>query len=503
MEIHNLGPLFEEVQLKNILGDGKTFPDCVSKRSLEAIHIDYLNQRDRPGFDLKLFIDTNFSLPKVTSSGYRSNPDKSVEEHIKALWNVLTRKPDEDMGSLIPLPHPYIVPGGRFREVYYWDSYFTLLGLQASGKVDLIEHMVNNFSHLIDTVGYIPNGNRTYYLGRSQPPFFSLMVKLLSEEKQKTNHNKEEIDPLARYLPQLEKEYQFWMKGSGTLTTIQSALNHVVLMADGSILNRYWDENNSPRPESYKEDVELSHQSNQEPKVLFRHLRAAAESGWDFSSRWFKDVNSFESIHTTEIIPVDLNCLLFYLEKTLADAYHLSGNHAKSNDYLKLANYRKIAIKKYCWSEGHQFFFDYDFVEQKQKESFTLAATFPLFFEVASPDQAMAIEKTLKEKFLKPGGMTTTLSHSGQQWDAPNGWAPLQWITYKGLLNYGFEELANQLKLNWLSANKKVYAKSGKMTEKYDVWSENGEASGGEYPNQDGFGWTNGVFLAMVRSSLS
>jgi alpha,alpha-trehalase len=498
-QIHHLGLLFEEVQLKNILGDGKTFPDCTPKRPLDEIHTDYLRERNTSGFDLKKFIEVNFSLSKAFSTNYKSDPNKSAEEHINALWSVLTRKPDEETGSLIPLPHPYIVPGGRFQEIYYWDSYFTMLGLQASGRVDLIENIIANFAYLIDKVGYIPNGNRSYFLGRSQPPFFSLMIKLLSEEKEKATRDEEEIDPLAKYLPQLEKEYQFWMKGSDALSLAQPALNRVVHMIDGSILHRYWDENNSPRPESYKEDVELSHQSKQKPEELFRHLRAAAESGWDFSSRWFKNANSFESIHTTEIIPVDLNCLLFHLEKTLAAAYQLSGNHAQSSDYLKLANQRKAAIKKYCWSGDQQFFFDYDFVAQKQKSHFTLAAAYPLFFEIASPDQAMAVEEILREKFLKTGGMTTTLMHSGQQWDAPNGWAPLQWIAYKGLLNYGFDELANELKYNWTNVNLKVYRKTGKMTEKYDVWNENGEASGGEYPNQDGFGWTNGVFLAMGK----
>lgn len=498
MNIHHLGLLFEEVQLKNVLGDGKTFPDCIPKRSLEEISADYLYKRNTSSFDLKTFIEGNFLLPKVHSSDYKSDPTKSATQHVHALWNVLTRNPDKEAGSLIPLPHPYIVPGGRFREIYYWDSYFTMLGLKESGRVDLIEHMLNNFSHLIETIGYIPNGNRTYYVGRSQPPFFSLMVKLLSEVKGSSNQVRNELDTLVKYLPQLEREYQFWMTGFDALSSTQPALHRVVRMEDGSILNRYWDENNSPRPEAYKEDVELSHQSNQKPEMLFRHLRAAAESGWDFSSRWFKDMNSFGSIHTTEIIPVDLNCLLFHLEKILAEAHQFSGSSIKSSEYLKLANQRKAAIKKYFWSEEKKFFFDYDFVERRQKTCMTLAAAFPLFFEIATPDQAMAIEETLRENFLKTGGMTTTLVHSGQQWDAPNGWAPLQWIAYKGLHNYGFDELAGQLKSNWVNANKKVYAKTGKMTEKYDVWNENGEASGGEYPNQDGFGWTNGVFLAMT-----
>ncbi len=500
MEIHQLGILFEQVQLQNSLGDGKTFPDCIARRSLEEINKVYLQERGNPQFDLKVFIEANFLLPKATSIVYKSDLTKSPEDHIRELWKALTRTPDSEGGSLIALPYPYVVPGGRFREIYYWDSYFTMLGLRASGRIDLIQNMVDNFSYLITKVGYIPNGNRTYFLGRSQPPFFSLMVKLLSEEKQKNNLSEDESDPLIIHLPSLEKEYSFWMKGIEELTSSNPSHSRVVRMPDCSVLNRYWDEFATPRPEAYKEDIELSHQSNQSPEILFRHLRAAAESGWDFSSRWFRDENSFATIHTTDIIPVDLNCLLYQLEKILAEAHLLSGNAAKSSDYLKLANQRKAAIMKYCWSEGEHFFFDFDFVEQKQKTQLTLAAVFPLFFELATPNQAIEVERILKEKFLKSGGMTTTLFVSGQQWDAPNGWAPLQWIAYKGLLNYGFDELANRLKVNWITTNRKVYEQTGKMTEKYDVWNKNGEASGGEYPNQDGFGWTNGVYLAMSES---
>lgn len=490
-QIHELGELFEAVQLQNILGDGKTFPDCNPKRSAEEILHDFKKEKDQPEFDLKKFVEENFSLPKVYTSDYKSDSTKSAKQHVEALWDVLTRKPDQESGSLIALPHPYIVPGGRFREIYYWDSYFTMLGLQVSGRLDLIKCMIDNFSYLVNTIGYIPNGNRTYFIGRSQPPFFSLMVKLLSATQKSA---------LVEYLPQLEKEYQFWMRGAEALSEEITSQLRVVKLPDGSMLNRYWDENNTPRPEAYKEDAELAHQSTHQPEVLYRHLRAAAESGWDFSSRWFKKVNSFGSIHTTEIIPVDLNCLLFHLEQVLKEAYQQKGDLEKSNAYLKLSERRKDAILKYCWNESEGFFFDYDIVSGKQKEQYTLAAAFPLFFQIASSAQSEKVANLLQQKFLKSGGMTTTLEHSGQQWDAPNGWAPLQWIAFKGLMNYGFNDLANQIKTNWTNTNLKVYAKTGKMTEKYDVWNKDGEASGGEYPNQDGFGWTNGVFLAMLNN---
>ena len=499
LEIHELGLLFEEVQMKSILPDGKTFPDCLPRRSLEVINSDYLKMQGDPGFDLKEFVAANFDLPKAYSSGYISNVTKPVRQHIEALWNVLTRKPDNEKSSLIPLPFPYIVPGGRFREIYYWDSYFTMLGLQVSGRIDMLQNMIDNFSYLIDHIGYIPNGNRTYFVGRSQPPFYSLMIKVLYDEIVRRGELQAK-DVLIRYLPEMEQEYQFWMAGSESLNDATRAIQRVVRMRDGVVLNRYWDENATPRPEAYKEDVELSQASAQKPEELFRHLRAAAESGWDFSSRWFRDVKLFASIHTTDIIPVDLNCLVLHLEQTLAETHQLANNSKAAVRYLTLAENRKVAIQKYFWNEKENFYFDYDFMEDRFKTRFTLAAAFPLFFGVASSSQAHHVAGVLRTRFLKTGGLTTTPEFTGQQWDAPNGWAPLQWIAYKGLLRYGLEKLAKEIKKSWTTANLKVYKKTGKMTEKYDVWNEDGEASGGEYPNQDGFGWTNGVFLAMLTA---
>jgi alpha,alpha-trehalase len=489
--IHDLGLLFEKVQLENVFPDNKTFPDCIPKSSLNEINAQFLQEKDNTNFDLKTFVSAHFDLPINANSNYESDKNHSIEEHLKTLWDVLTRKPDSEKSSLIPLPNSYIVPGGRFREVYYWDSYFTMLGLQVSGRTDMIQAMVDNFSYLIDKIGHIPNGNRTYYIGRSQPPFYALMIRLLSEQKG--------FQVLIDYLPYLEKEYQFWMRGSENLSLQNNAINRVIKMPDGSILNRFWDNYNTPRPESYKEDIELAHSSNQKPEEIFRHLRAAAESGWDFSSRWFKESNDFESIHTTDIIPVDLNCLLFHLEETLASTYSLLNDAENVDKYQVLANNRKSAIQNYCWNETKGFYFDYDFVENKQKKHLTLAATFPLFFKISTNTQAQKIATFLEKNFLKSGGLLTTTSITGQQWDSPNGWAPLQWIGYKGLLNYSFFDLAAQIKSNWINLNQKVYFQTGKMTEKYNVSEQNIMAGGGEYPNQDGFGWTNGVFLAMTK----
>jgi alpha,alpha-trehalase len=490
-DTEKIHPLFEEVQLAKVFPDGKTFVDCIPLLPIEEINALYVLQKNQAGFDLKKFIVDHFQLPVPHSNGYTSNTDEPVERNIETLWPLLTRQPDKAGGTLIPLPYPYIVPGGRFGEIYYWDSYFTMLGLKASGRNEMLENMVKNFSFLIDSLGYIPNGNRTYFIGRSQPPFYSLMIQLLSEANGK--------EMVVEYLPTLEKEYHFWMKGREELSAITTSIHRVVKMPGGEILNRYWDENDTARPESYREDVELSHTSVQTPSTLFRHLRAGAESGWDFSSRWFRDENSFDTIHTTDIIPVDLNCLLYHLEWMIAKGYQLSNNPVKETEYRTLCDNRKKAIEKYCWSNPLGFYVDYDFVLNQQLDKLTLAGITPLFLQLATDTQAKEAGQLIKEKFLRPGGVVTSLATTGQQWDAPNGWAPLQWITILGLENYGQTELASIIATRWIQLNTAVFKRTGKLMEKYNVTDTHLEAGGGEYEGQDGFGWTNGVLLALIK----
>ena len=489
--IYSILPLFEDVQMSHLFPDGKTFVDCLPKYSLEEISLNYIGQKDQPGFALEKFVMDNFELPVPHSTNYHSDTNKSVEENIENLWNILTRQPDKLGGTIIPLPYPYIVPGGRFGEIYYWDSYFTMLGLKAAGKNEMVENMVNNFSYLIDTLGYIPNGNRTYFIGRSQPPFFSLMIKLLVDMKGTA--------VLLNYLPQLEKEYRFWMKGTDKLDENNLSAYHTVRMPGGEILNRYWDENDTPRPESYRQDIELAQLMEQKPESLYRHLRAGAESGWDYTCRWFKDIHSFASIHTTDIVPVDLNCLVWHLEQTIADAYRLKGDPAVAKDYHVFAEKRKQAIQKYCWQEKQGFYTDYDFAASRPKELLTLAGTVPLYFYIATAEQAKHAAVIIKEKFMKDGGLTSTLELTGQQWDAPNGWAPLQWMTIMGLETYGYHALAAEIAKRWIKLNTNVFKRTGKLMEKYNVMNTHLEAGGGEYAGQDGFGWTNGVLLALVK----
>ena len=244
--------LFAAVQLAHMFPDSKTFADYTPKDSDEAILKRYEEQKGQADFDLASFVEENFAPPQVFASDFVADTSGSVKAHIEKLWPVLTRNPDQaSAGTLIPLPNEYIVPGGRFREIYYWDSYFTMLGLQVSETSQgMIAKMVDNFAYIIETAGFIPNGNRTYYLSRSQPPFFAMMVELLAEV--------EGDAAIQKYRSALEKEYQFWMNGQGEVSQENNAVNHVVLLPDGTILNRYFDNQPAPRPESYREDVILA-----------------------------------------------------------------------------------------------------------------------------------------------------------------------------------------------------------------------------------------------------
>ncbi len=488
------GPLFHDVQMQRVFSDSITFADCYPKRAPEEILNLYEIEKHHEDFNLAEFVATYFYIPEPIKTEYTSNQSLPTIAHINRLWPLLTRT-TEPNSSMLPVPHAYIVPGGRFRGLYYWDSYFTMLGLQTAVKHDLIRNMVDNFAYLIDIYGHIPNANRSYFLTRSQPPFFAPMVCLLAEI--------DGPEVFAKYLPHLQKEYNYWMDGYFHLSDRETSFRRVALLPDGSILNRYWDDLPAPRPESYHEDVEMAHQSaavGLEPGTLYRHIRAACESGWDFSCRWFKDADRMETIQTTDIIPVDLNCLLYELEITLSKAYNYSAFPEPSSHYLQKAEMRKNAIIKYCWNEDKQFFMDYNTASNESTAIMSLAGVFPLVFNIATDEQANHVHEHIKKSFLKKGGVVSSTHESGQQWDFPNGWAPLQYLTYVALRNYNFNDTAEELKARWMSLNDRVFKQAGKMMEKYNVVDIDLPAGGGEYPNQDGFGWTNAIYQWMEKN---
>jgi alpha,alpha-trehalase len=485
--------LFIAVQSAQLFADSKTFADAIPKFAPEEILARYGEANPVSPEALKSFVAANFTLPgdAATPAGVKSDEHADITRHIDSLWDQLTRstKTAPRYSSLLPLPEPYVVPGGRFREMYYWDSYFTMLGFAESGRQDLAEHMVRNFAYLIDTYGHVPNGTRSYYLSRSQPPLFYAMVGLLSPQDPAVSY--------ARYLPELRREHAFWMEGEAGLKP-GIAHRRVVAMPDGAVLNRHWDDADTPRDESYREDAELARKTGRNAPQLYRDLRAAAESGWDFGSRWFADGRTLATINTTEIIPIDLNSLLFGLEQAIkAGCAHAKDTACVSEFTLRAAARRK-AVNRYLWDAADGVYRDYGWVKQKQVPRVSAATVYPLFVAIADKPQAAAVARVISRDLLKAGGIVTSPLTTGQQWDAPNGWPPLQWMGVSGLRHYSILPLAETIACRWMSGVNRVYAENGKLVEKYDVVATGRPGGGGEYPNQDGFGWTNGTMRKLM-----
>lgn len=485
--------LFKAVQLSGVFEDSKTFVDMVPTKDIATLEGEYLKNKDNQGFRLDSFVLKNFENRSLEGLQFELDTTKNMYEHITNMWDILKRNPDSVIpnSSRIALPYNYVVPGGRFQEIYYWDSYFTLEGLLVDGEEEVAQGMVDNFAFLIDSLGFIPNGTRDYYKTRSQPPYFSLMVDALARSNK---------DILVEYLPQMTKEYEYWMEGAQIGDSLEP-VKRVVNLKNGITLNRYWDAGSAPRPESYKEDYLLAQdlQSDSLQQRLYKNLRSAAASGWDFSSRWFGEEGGLASTETISILPVDLNSLLYFMEKTIAKAHGLKGDEASQQRYSTLAETRKAIIQEYFWNESEGYYYDYNIEDSSMTPKLTLAGVTPLFFDIASPEQAAKVKEVIMGTFLKEGGLVTTLEHSGQQWDAPNGWAPLQWLAVNGLLNYGYMDEAKEIMTRWLDLNEKVYQNTGKMMEKYNVEDLSLLSGGGEYPTQDGFGWTNGVALGFKK----
>ena len=486
--INEIHTLFDDVQRSKVFEDQKTMTDAVPLFPISEINKKYEKEKQAEGFDLKEFVLSNFDFLGAKISIQRED-HLPINEHIEKLWDELTRTAYEEKGTLLKLPKPYIVPGGRFNEFFYWDSYFIMLGLQVSGRVEMMENIVENCSYLIQNVGFVPNASRTHFLSRSQPPYFSLMLDLLFETTKDENI-------YIKYHDTLEKEYAFWMNGKENLE-YGSSKNRVVKTINGDILNRYYDTENEPRPESYLIDIEDSENAGEE---FYRNIRSACESGWDFSSRWFADGENIKTIETLSLAEVDLNCLLWHLEKTLVKSSALKNFTEKEIEFSERAAKRRQMIDQYFWDENSGTYKDYHTKKNAQTPSEHIAALYPLFLQLASDEQAKAVSKIIAEKFLYQGGLVTTTKNSGQQWDLPNAWAPYQWLGFKAMKNYGFEDLAQKIKNNWCSNVERVYNNTGKLMEKYNALDTETIAGGGEYPNQDGFGWTNGVYLKLKQN---
>jgi alpha,alpha-trehalase len=485
------GDLFVDVQMARVLGDGKSFVDARPRHAPALIRARYDAERRSAGFSLADFVQAHFVLPAHAMAPL---PQRGLRDHIRGLWPLLVREHHEavDGDSLLPLPRPYVVPGGRFRELYYWDSYFTMLGLVADGRRDLAEGMLANFAHLVATHGFVPNSSRSYMLSRSQPPFFFKMVELL--------HADDPAAGFAAHLVALQGEHAFWMDGEGGLAPGQ-AHRRVLRTPEGALLNRYWDDRCTPREESWREDVETAEASGRPHEQVWRDLRAGAESGWDFSGRWCADPADIATIETTALAPVDLNALLAGLETAIALGAERIGDAAMAQAFTARATARRQWLQARFWRTDAGHFADLNWRDAADPRPLTAAGLVPLYLGLATQAQADAMAAWVQRRLLGANGLLTTALTTGQQWDAPNGWAPLQWMGAQGLARYGHAAVAREIAGRWCASVERVFAATGRLLEKYDV-AQDRPGGGGEYETQDGFGWTNGVYVAFRDGGL-
>lgn len=482
-----LGDLFASVAILDIV-PAKDWADAKPRSAVDEIVAAYLDQAPSTPSALLDFVHAWFELPgEVTATCEGA----TVKAHIEETWAALIRPSlsAQSLGSLLPLPHASIAPGGRFRECYYWDTYFTLLGLR--DRPDIIRAAANNFRWQIERYGFVPNGNRTYYLSRSQPPLFFKVVELLASI--------EGDHVVARYLPALIEEHCFWMDGAATESG-PGAFRRVVQLPGGAILNRYWDDRDTPRDEAHHIDVTTAAATPTRASVeTYRDVRAACESGWDFSSRWLTKHGDLGSTITSSIIPADLNAILYGLEKFIAKGLLDQGDNERGQIYETAAAQRREAMCAHLWNEALGAFDDFNWIELELRGAVSASATAPLFFGVAGPEQARATATLIESQLLAAGGVLTTIEQTGLQWDAPNGWAPMQWFAAEGLSRYGFVALADDIRARWVHMVTQVFEETGRLVEKYDVVAMR-PGGGGEYAVQDGFGWTNGVTKAFLEA---
>ncbi|MDP1026996.1 alpha,alpha-trehalase TreF [Sphingomonas sp. KR1UV-12] len=480
------GPLLVEVQLGRLFADGKTFVDAVPVREPGQI-------RDAFAFlpadeaSLRGFVAENFTLP-APARVHGAHGERDLRRYLRSTWADLCREtvtPNAG-GSLLPVAGVHPVPGGRFAELYYWDSYFTMLGLIRDGFEQVAASTVDAFAELLETYGRIPNGTRSYYLSRSQPPIYFAMLGLVPDARPATRR---------RRLDALLIEHAFWMDGAADTGPGESA-KRAVRMPDGAVLNRYWDDRATPRDESYWEDFRTADQSGRSPGEVYRALRAGAESGWDFSSRWFAEGEGLESIRTTQVVPVDLNACLYGMERTIAEVADGLCDDAVARRFDGLARRRRAAIHHWLWHDAG-YFCDFDTDTGERRAQLTAATLMPLFTGVATRMQATRVARVTADSLLAAGGLRTTLIETGEQWDWPNGWAPLQWIAFAGLRRYGHRRLAHAIAARWVGTVDAEFRRSGWIHEKYDVERGTG-GGGGEYVPQIGFGWTNGVTVSFM-----
>ncbi len=413
------------------------------------------------------------SLPSLNVRMYLKGSKKvtmrdiqRARKYAREYWPQLIREHYNDTGTLIGLPHRYLVPSAGkseflFDEQYYWDSYFMILSHTDPKDERLVEGMLDNLIYLFNRFGLIPNASRMYSTSRSQPPLLTTFIFHVYETFNKSDKWLKERIQVA------EKEY----------STVWTSPHHPQWRLVYKGLSRYYDIN-----------------------VL--HDLAEAESGWDMTPRFQRK--------SLDYLPVDLNALLYKYEMDFARAAEILGDKKAVERWQRKASHRKDVMNELMWAKVRGFYFDYDFVKHEQGNFWSLAAYYPMWAGMVTEGQAARLVDNLK-RFDRQGGLTTTMrpiidmSIFGSlktQWAYPNGWAPLHFFVVEGLRRYGYHETAKRIALKWIETNTAWHKRHGVFLEKYNVVHRTKPPVEGVYPSQVGFGWTNAVFEYFCREFI-
>jgi len=483
-----------------------------------------------------LYVPAGFAVPAAVG---KLHDDCQVQ--IEHLPKPIRRLGEIDTATFQPhgllyLPNKYVVPGGRFNEMYGWDSYFIIVGLLRDGRADLARGMVENFFFEIENYGALLNANRTYYLTRSQPPFLSSEVLGLYEAEKKSGRDAQAW--LKRAYPYLEKDYSMWTRNPH--------------LAGDTGLARYFDFGDGPPAEGLQDEggfyrkvidhfmvhpEQADHYLVQQEKAqqekgaaatapgssytitvcdaattmaraaceparvirlssdYYKGDRSMRESGFDISFRF-----GAYGAATHHYAPVCLNSLLYKTEKDLEQISELLGKHDEARQWRERAEARKKSINQYLWNSRQGMFFDYDFLRGAQSSYRYLTTYYPLWAGLATEEQAKAVVANLSV-FELPGGLAMSPEKSGAQWDYPYGWAPVQFLAIEGIRRYGFNADADRLSEKFLATVLENFRRDGTIREKYNVVTRSSESQVevGYEANVIGFGWTNGAFLELLH----
>ncbi|KAJ2024694.1 hypothetical protein IWW57_003634 [Coemansia sp. S610] len=538
-EIYCQGDLLHAVQMAKLYSDDKAFVDKPTLKPPAQVLASFaeIGGVNASREALQKFVNDNFGqegseLKPVDLTELDANPPflanvsdptlRAFGKTVNGYWSTLVREQDNStlcngcVSSMLSLKYHFVVPGGRFRESYYWDTYFTIEGLLRSGLRELTRSNIRDLLALVDLYGFVPNGARVYYLDRSQPPLLTLMVKIYYE------HTKDAAF-VAEALPLLQKEHAYWQ--SNHLVNITKSDDSGIVQ-----LSRYIVDTDQPRPESYTKDYELAHNATTDPAIqarIYADMATGAESGWDYSTRWVKYPSAptdrlLYGIHTRQVVPVELNAILYQVEQTLASFVALANSSSDSIDYRELAQSRRKAMYAMFYDQPSGLFYDYILDEHQRSNILSPASLWP-YWSFGANDEGgvshedgawanVAFSPVSRILGKSPGGFPATLYNSGQQWDYPSAWPPLQYVLMQAALTTGHVDLATQLAQTFANSVFCAWFKTGgsipgileklpntndtgHMFEKFDSTQVGKEGGGGEYTVQAGFGWTNGILI--------